>query len=1119
MNGITRAATCVLSLAAALGCDHPLDTARETRERGTFGAEVFDVACQRVAYGDDLARATGKLDVSGDDYRRYCREVVLTGAAGAAGVGAAGASGAGGASGPTSGGDAGRFPRAGTLKGVRGTLIAAIDAALPKPYLDRLEQLLLDLLPLYDDGAMVAGTDAIVKALSSLQADKALHAALSRLSERLGYRPLGPAALGAVRAIAAYPRLPQFLDAHLSLLDQMGKGNAQWKEVLRSTAATLQSSQVQPVVSAQDRTLKLATTLLIEEDPGLPAASRAPKLLVARDHRGLALVEARTSGVPLPFVDRDGDGLADADDAGNFVDQSGRPLFVPSPFAKPGGDGAARDAMGRALMGGQPVYHYVDLSRTMLGALSAEALVLADPAKDTALKLLQGTEAVLGPRTMQTRVLDDGKPFLFMGFDTRVAPLLDLTYSLLQLLSDPDGDDSLGIAETLFRDHAAVTAAAIGEMLAQNDRGQAHAEAVLDESATFYDDLAQILVRTMAVPGLAEDLVKAFAHPDTQLLWPMLSEYFKYNDKIGVDPQTQRVVGNLATPVNRGQSDSGFNRSAQQRLFHLIADSNGVKLCSKAGARVEVLGIGLRTYDNPCELFQVDDTAVFFMQSIVEGKNADGTHTGKPKARLNLNLGFLDPLTPDALIETLSTIKGFGRNPTPEALARVLFLDPPPQFIANTQDAQKCSEGKTFIEHHGSTIFAWEVRPFYKAIKPILQAFADHDSEKIFADSTALLHRHWASRSSMDHQSRDAAAPSYVVGTGLRSYEPLLDETFSSQLLPKLVALTQTLIDLKIHGNDPALPALVKTTRYLFDPSVHAGSPLPPRGSCPMLGPGGTCHARRGDGKDGGPLTPYLLMADAYKERRAAVAGGGQAGQAWKTGTSTVVDQLLSVATGQFRNPRMAPMAARLVGFLRARVAAHKRAGDLEAWVRQRLPADLEGTMGSPVFAALVDLTKVMSEDEPARVELYALMQYLVDAAGNDEAFLTALTAAGDLLQMLIDDPNLVPVLRAVGNIMDPKLGILDAQTHFLRRANEVDKAHALAELFKGLYAEHRPGSAPVLDIVDVLAEVHRKSPGAGGRFAPEDYEAAFKAVAEFVGDEKRGLKKFIEIVQQRKVP
>ncbi len=362
-------------------------------------------------------------------------------------------------------------------------------------------------------------------------------------------------------------------------------------------------------------------------------------------------------------------------------------------------------------------------------------------------------------------------------------------------------------------------------------------------------------------------------------------------------------------------------------------------------------------------------------------------------------------------------------------------------------------------------------------------------------------------------------APNYVVGTGLRSYEPLLDETFSAPLLPKLVALTQTLIDLKIRGTEPALPALVKTTRYLFDPSVHAGSPVQPRGPCPMLGPGGACHALRGDGKDGGPLTPYLLMADAYKERRAAVAGGGGAGQAWKTGTSSVVDQLLAVASGQFRNPRMAPMAARLIAFLRARVAAHRSAGDLEAWVRMGLPGDLEATMGSPVFAALVDLTKVMQTDEPARMELYALMQYLVDAAGNDEAFLTSLTAAGDLLQMLIDDPNLVPVLHAVGNLLDPKSGILEAQTHFLRRANETDKAHALAELFRGLYAEHRPGSAPVLDIVDLLAEVHRKSPGAGGRFAPEDYEATFKAVAEFVGDEKRGLKKFIAIVQQRKLP
>jgi hypothetical protein len=686
------------------------------------------------------------------------------------------------------------------------------------------------------------------------------------------------------------------------------------------------------------------------------------------------------------------------------------------------------------------------------------------------------------------------------------------------VLGDPAGDDSLQVAETLFREHADVTGGAIGAMLASADRGKRHSEAVLDEDATFYDDLAQLIVRALAVPGLGEDLVRALAHPDTQQLWPMLGEYFRYKDRITADSAGEHALqGNLGTPVDRAQADSGDNRSLQQRLFHLIADSNGVKLCSKAGARVELFGIGLRTYDNACELFQVDDTAVFFIQSIAEGRDANGQLTGQPKAFLDLQLGVLGPLTPDSLIQTLSTIQGFTRHPTPEALARVLFLDPAPDFIANTQDPPVCSEGKRFVDHHGGTIFAWEARPFYRAIKPIVQAFADHDAEKIFADATALMHRHWASKRSADHQFDRPTAPGYAAGTGLVTFEPLLDETFAAELLPRIVDLARVLVALELPGARPALPRLTETARYMFDPAYVAQTPLTPRDTvCPLRGTGGECHARRGDGADGGPYTPYLLMAEAYRARRAAVAGGGPGGQAWASSTSALVDQFLAVSANRFANPRFAPSVARLLAFVRERVSAHRQAGDLGRWVRATLPGDLEDTFGSPVFAGLVDFSKAISDDAVARAELYGLMRYLSDAAAEDDAFLSSITTAGDLVQMLVDDPELVPVVRAIGKILSPERKILDSQSLFLHKAQKLDKGKALTELFQGLYKEHRPGSAPIVELIDILAEVHRKQPGAGGKMMPEDYAAAFKATAEFMGDEKRGLKKFIAIVQER---
>src|SRR5262249_14322854 len=145
------------------------------------------------------------------------------------------------------------------------------------------------------------------------------------------------------------------------------------------------------------------------------------------------------------------------------------------------------------------------------------------------------------------------------------------------------------------------------------DAGARYPQADLAENDTFYDDLVPIIIRILNVPGLPEDLVKAAADPRTAMLGQIMSNMFKYKDRFDIDPNTQAVIGSWRQPVDRTQSDSDYNRSAAQRLFHLVNDSNGVRFCSKAGAVVQILGIGIRTYNAPCELFQINDLGTFFI--------------------------------------------------------------------------------------------------------------------------------------------------------------------------------------------------------------------------------------------------------------------------------------------------------------------------------------------------------------------------------------------------------------------------------------------------------------------------------------------------------------------------
>src|SRR5262249_31108269 len=79
--------------------------------------------------------------------------------------------------------------------------------------------------------------------------------------------------------------------------------------------------------------------------------------------------------VPPPFADVDGDGFADVDAFGRFVDATGQAIDVLPPFATPELSVGDFDEYGRPA---QPTYEYIDTSRTMTGAVMRSFLALVD---------------------------------------------------------------------------------------------------------------------------------------------------------------------------------------------------------------------------------------------------------------------------------------------------------------------------------------------------------------------------------------------------------------------------------------------------------------------------------------------------------------------------------------------------------------------------------------------------------------------------------------------------------------------------------------------------------------------------------------------------------------------
>lgn len=1076
----------LVALVGLAACEEPFDTTRQPVDTGTFGATVYTLSCKRVAFSADPA------DVSGDTYRQVCRD--------------------------GTGMPAQPLPVVEAIGSERPELVGAVDTTFPKKFLDPLQAFLTsaDFLPVYDDGTAETAADRLAALFGVMAADADFRGAMARLDARLGYRPTY-AQPGVLRQVAGYPALDGLL---LSLTDALAPGGVAHDEftaLADAAAHELLDASAATSRDAPDRTLNLARGLFLTESPLLGTGK--PMWLAVRDGRGLAVVG---KPIPAPFADKDGDGFADADASGRFVDASGKPIDAPAPFTvswRP--DAAHRDAGGRAqaASGSALLYQYVDLDKTVFTALGRDLADLVSPTKGTAGDLVRGAAALLGPRVSVTKTYASGTPLSYRGFDPSGAALLDMVYGFLHILADPGVDDTLGVLRALVSDHEPQAARLLEAMFDAADLGKSFPQAKLTPGSALYDDLIPVVVQILNEPGLAEDLLRALEDPATRQLGKTFADLMRYDDAIVYDEDSQTIVGSLHTPVDRSKPDSAYNRSVLQRVLHLLNDASGVRMCNKDGAVITFFGFPTTFPYDECGLLEVDDLAVFYVQSIAYAKDASGNvmqdDKGRPlpKAILNLDLPFyLEPFVNDDLMESQSTIIGFRKHPTPEALNRIMFLPVMPDFLESAMDPPVCKDGDRFIDAHYGTLPALELGGFYDRIRPLLQVFADHDREDLFVQTLVILHSHWPSTASAQHQRTTPGGHGYAKESDIHAYEPLVTAILDEDLLWGALVENAPVFDaVRAPSGKLAPEAFATTARFLFG----ADSLLTNRA--------GAHTTTTEDGRLVPVLSPWYVLADATKAKRAQLAAAGAEGALWPTGVSQLVDVMLrgvnAGGTWRFTDPRMRGVSLALIDFLRARLAAHRQAGDLAAWLKTDLLADVQRIFTGPVFAAAADLVVALATGAPdAWTALENLVAYL--HADGTPAFQATVTVASDLLQWYADDADLVPLTRTAGRIVDPQNGIVDAQLSFARRARHADGAQVVATLMGNLDVETTPGRTALATLVDVVGEVDRAHPFAdlGKPLSADDYAQVFQTVQAFLDDEKRGLKRFIAVVANRHV-
>lgn len=497
--------------------------------------------------------------------------------------------------------------------------------------------------------------------------------------------------------------------------------------------------------------------------------------------------------------------------------------------------------------------------------------------------------------------------------------------------------------------------------------------------------------------------------------------------------------------------------------------------------------------------------------------------------------------------------------------------DPDPGAIDAAPDGKvrglrSCAPGDNIDERDQDALFVLENFGGYSALAPLINSFAVHDREDLFIEAMEAIYRHWPDDKATECTKSGTPQTNrrYCAQDGAVTYEPLLGEGLSGDLIPALTAFTKTKQAVTIpvctstnaqHQctatvNRDGIAIDAELVRALLDPDRAKNAGVTYRT--------GGATAVKSDGTLGGPVTPIYLVTGAlagidkaFADFAAAHPTDNQRQTSWRLGRSQLVDQFLSTTGSgpatQFADPSFPKIGPTLIDLLRAQAFARcpdtfatatpKRC----AWARDELANKLADVIKGPTWGGVLDVLDALRADDHARAELDALLQYLVDAASQNDALPAMLASTSDLLQLMRDDKNLVPLYHVLSESMARGMWdghvvptLVDAQTTLLAKISgrafdkygtelcgkELDPNQILSQMLSRLVTpmtddQGRQTRTPVEVIMDVIADLERIDPSRTDRLDVADYTSVTAGVSDFLLSKDRGLEQFYEIIRQ----
>lgn len=1174
---------------ASSSCEE-FDTQRKESFKATFGDDLYGVLCDRAGADwlqEDLTGASYQSICHYDESGEYGDEVdtsVLPEPSGEAAIEARRVS----------------VAKMGALVRRRSELVRAFNAAFPDEEIDdpstedpndkiNLLSALLDfsqrLSILYEVNPYDTSypptplapkaTQAMGNLFDAISVSDDARGMLTRMWARRGYRP-STVGLGMMGAALSYPDLRELTSTAITLLGPLGAGQAELKRVLdvikQKMAFMTPEVSGLPVLSNAGpgqlnrprTTVELVRDLMLAQDDRFaPAASDPPRYIALRDRRGYVL-PVTLSG---PFADADGDGLADVDGFGRFVNGQGEVAAVDTPFRIPGDTALGGfDEFGRSA---DTRYQYVDTSRTPAASLSTvltpllDATEYADPEDpnafqseyETLMYLLAGANVLLGPREDAEYDYETGSVVPlgtdcpscveYSRFRGEDSPLVDLAYAAGQILGDRDSDAMLLGLIDLVENHEAELARLIAAALRVKEIASEHDElaakgqilpASLPYENTVWDEAAQALSKIAGQPRLMTHLLRALADPvvvtpieGSTHMGDVLALYASTTDEMSYDPNNLNgPARNLSDggssiadphhPVDVNAPRTGKNRSLLEKSVQLIYDASRAHTCNKDGAEVNASLFGVEVvwplFSDPygrCELFQIDDLAAFFFDSVIPPEHPKRAEFKLKDNVLNDLMDFFGfAASPDDMFEESSGITGMTTHPSSSALMRLVYFGASSDAYPNMPDHDAQNQGgttDTFISglmepaatsqcgtsvlctdqddtlrlRTRNTMFSWERRGFLDYMRPVITAFADVacsedeticDAEDISGERMflELAESFWRHYPGPDHGPEcDSSVPEndvrYCSGAGINRYEPIIEKAMRTDIIPALHEFAVAVHDLseitiargprageKMTGAE----VMELTSKILLSQDYSAQAGLKDRK--------GNKTALWTDGKTiQQQVTPFNIFADAFHAIDVAFskAEDGELRQAqWRRARSQLVDVLLATegsgANTRFKIRGVTPLLSTVLKLVREQLNSHcptRESGVQCVWAREELAKNLADAISSPLTAAAVDMGEKVRQEPKARRALERFLTYLLQNVGEGTALQGTLASMVDVMQVLADDEKLVPIMRAASVALEPDKGAADTTLGVLKAlaSDDYDKYHVMDHVLANL--------------------------------------------------------------------